>query len=330
MIITVGKEEKNDFATIQDAVNWVELEKNRKDKVVTIQITSGRYEERVRIYRSNIRLIGQGNVSIVAGSYAKEKNERGQEIGTFATATVFLGGQNYELENLTIENNAGQGEFVGQAVALYAHCDKAVFRNCTLLGHQDTLCTGPLPSYQKNGTKFGGIPIKYFYPQYRQYYINCRIEGTIDFIFGGASAFFENCTLFSRKNTSGNPNFITAASTPKNQKWGYVFYRCKVETAKDQPTYLGRPWREYAKTKFWHCEISGDIVAEGWDNWGNSRNEETVEYQEVYLPNQRNQYMKRPVWIHVEEIAMGVEASEVFTTFDDWKMNRYENEDYLE
>lgn len=329
-IVTVGKGTQCDFTAIQEAIDSIEQRVERKEITKTIEIEEGIYYERVQIQRSNVRLIGKGKVKITANSFAREKDESGQEIGTFATATLFLGGQNYYLENLTIENSAGQGSKVGQAVAVYAHCDKAIFKDCIFLGHQDTLCTGPLPPFQKDGTPFGGIAIKHYYLNYRQLYVNCRIEGTVDFIFGGATAYFDRCELYSRDNQKGTPNYVTAASTPQSKEYGFVFNQCSLQTADGQLTYLGRPWRKHAKTIFYHCHLEGKISSKGWDHWGNPENEKTVDYQEIYPTETIAETHQRPNWIKVIKSAEPLLLETIFPLFSQWRMNRYGKEVVLE
>ena len=247
----------------------------------TIRILEGTYEESVQIYRSNLRIIGLGRVEITAARHAMEKDEHGAPIGTFATPTVFLGGRNLLLENLTITNSAGQGEGIGQAVAVYAHCDRTVFRGCTLRGHQDTLFTGPLPPRPRERASFGGIPIREHHSQYRQLYEQCYIEGTVDFIFGGATAYFDHCQIHSLRHYRNRSTYITAASTPEHQSHGYVLYRCYLTGDLGiAPVYLGRPWREYARTILVECHLGKHIHPDGWHNWDKPANEQTVVYQE--------------------------------------------------
>ncbi|KTS80450.1 pectin methylesterase [Paenibacillus jamilae] len=275
----VGKEFFCDFHTIQEAIHV--LEQSPSNEMETLTILSGTYEEAVRIYRSNLHIIGIGQVEVRMDRYAKERNEAGEEIGTFATPTLFLGGSHLILENLIISNTAGQGEHIGQAVAVYAHCDQTVFRNCTFKGYQDTLFTGPLPPAPKERLKFGGIPLKEHHAHYRQLYQHCYIEGTIDFIFGGATAYFEDCEIRSLRHHKNHTSYVTAASTPQGQTYGYVFDHCYLTAEPDiTPVFLGRPWREYAKTVFVDCKMGDHIDPRGWDNWDNVSNEKTVCYQE--------------------------------------------------
>ncbi|MGG4217498.1 pectinesterase family protein [Paenibacillus jamilae] len=275
----VGKESFCDFHSIQEAINV--LEQSPSSEMETLAILSGTYEEEVRIYRSNLHIIGIGQVEIRMDRYARERNEAGEEIGTFATPTLFVGGSHLILENLIISNTAGQGEHIGQAVAVYAHCDQTVFRNCTFKGYQDTLFTGPLPPAPKERLKFGGVPLKEHHAHYRQLYQHCYIEGTIDFIFGGATAYFEDCEIRSLRHHKNHTSYVTAASTPQGQTYGYVFDHCYLTAEPDiTPVFLGRPWREFAKTIFVDCKMGDHIDPRGWDNWGNTANEKTVCYQE--------------------------------------------------
>jgi pectinesterase len=162
-------------------------------------------------------------------------------------------GNDCRIENLTIKNTAGR---VGQAVALHVEGDRFVAKNCTLLANQDTLYTATENS--------------------RQYYKDCYIEGTTDFIFGEAIVVFQSCTLKSLVNS-----YITAASTRPGHAYGYVFFDCKLiaDTAAKK-VYLGRPWRPYSKTVFINAEMGAHILKEGWNNWRNADNEKTVLYAE--------------------------------------------------
>jgi pectinesterase len=147
-------------------------------------------------------------------------------------------GNDFSAENLTIQNTAGR---VGQAVALHVEGDRCIVRHCKLLGNQDTLYTGTEGS--------------------RQYYKDCYIEGTTDFIFGEATVVFDSCVIKSLINS-----YIAAAATTPRQEFGFVF--------------LGRPWRPYAKTVYIRTEMGGQITPIGWDNWRNPENEKTAFYAE--------------------------------------------------
>lgn len=321
----VGKESFCDYRTIREGVEALERDASMKPE--TLYILSGRYEEQVVIYRSHLRIVGIGDVEIAMNRYAKERDEHGEEIGTFATPTLFLGGSHLVVENLTISNTAGQGERIGQAVAVYAQCDQTVFRNCTLKGHQDTLFTGPLPPAPRERAAFGGIPLREHHAHYRQFYQNCYIEGMVDFIFGGATAVFEACEIRSLVHEGGGVGYITAASTPLGQKHGYVFRDCFLTGEQGVPkasVYLGRPWREYAQTVYVHCLMGEHIHPEGWDNWSNPANEATVRYLELGTGTRDAGRLRssRVPWAECQEDAEGeheYRTEHVFSGTDFWR-----------
>ena len=250
--IHVAPDGTGDFKTIQGAIDGT---KSFPDERITIYIKDGIYKEKVKVHAWNNRLTlkGQraGGVVIRWDDYFNKIN-RGRN-STFHTATLLVQGDDFRAENLIIENTAGP---VGQAIALSVEADRCVFKNCRILGNQDTLYA--------DGANC------------RQYYQNCYIEGTTDFIFGGATALFENCTIHSKSNS-----YITAASTPEGRLYGFVFLGCKLTAAeKVNQVYLGRPWRSYAKTVFVKCDMASHIRPEGWHNWGSPEKERTVFYAE--------------------------------------------------
>lgn len=162
------------------------------------------------------------------------------KLGTFRSFTVRVDANDITFKNITIENNAAR---LGQAVAVHTQGDRIQFVNCRLLGNQDTVYTGM--------------------PNTRIYFLDCYIEGTTDFIFGPSIAWFQDCTIHSKKNS-----YVTAASTLKGQKYGYVFKNCRLTAAEGiDKCYLGRPWGAYAKTVFIDCELGAHILPEGWHDW---------------------------------------------------------------
>jgi pectinesterase len=241
-----------DFTTIQEAIDGT---KSFPDTRITIYIKNGLYKEKVKVHMWNSRLTLKGESAdgvIIRWDDYFSKIDRGRN-STFHTATLLVQGDDFRAENLTIENTAGP---VGQALALSVEADRCVFENCRMLGNQDTL-------YADGANA-------------RQHYKNCYIEGTTDFIFGGATALFENCTIQSKANS-----YITAASTPQGRPYGFVFLNCKLTAADGvNKVYLGRPWRSYAKTVFVKCNMGDHIRPEGWNNWGSTEKERTVYYAE--------------------------------------------------
>ncbi len=320
MPLWVGTEPFCEYATIGEAIE--ELERRDPQLPETLYILSGTYREQLQIHRSNLKMIGVGQVHIEMNRYAREKEADGEEIGTFATPTLFLGGSDLWIENMTVSNTAGQGEYIGQAVAVTAYCDRTVFRSCTFRGHQDTLFTGPLPPSPKERSVFGGIGIRQHHKQYRQLYINCRIEGTVDYIFGSACAYFEHCELHSlARPDQGSVGYITAASTPKHQSFGYVFHHCVLTAASDvspASVYLGRPWRPYAQTVFADCRMGSHIHPDGWNNWNHTANELTVDYREYGSVTGNNSSQRVPWAIHDDSPSTFWNKTDIFAGEHFW------------
>lgn len=249
---------------------------------VVLHIGSGVYREKLVITRPNLTLQGEGesreDVVLVYGDAAFDIMPEGDKRGTFRTASVRIDTHDFTAKHLTFRNDAGCGHTVGQALALYVDGDRNYFEDCCLLGSQDTLFTAPLPlkEAQPGGFKGPGE----FKPRIlgRHCYQNCYIRGDVDFIFGGAVAWFENCTIFScfpkdrrldeAPDQSAVCGYVTAASTPREQRYGYVFHNCSLES--DCPAHtvmLGRPWREWAKTVFLNCRLGEHIHPAGWNDW---------------------------------------------------------------
>ena len=213
------------------------------------------YKEKVVIPESkiNISLIGENGAVLTNDDYASKKNRFGEAMSTSGSSTCYIYAPDFYAENITFENSAGR---VGQAVACFVSGDRVYFRNCRFLGNQDTLYT-----YGKDS---------------RQFYDHCYIEGTVDFIFGWSVALFKDCVIHSLGN-----GYVTAPSTDKGKKYGYVFINCKLTgTDEAEKVYLSRPWRPYARAVYIHCDLGKHIVPEGWDNWGKKENEKTVFYAE--------------------------------------------------
>lgn len=250
---------------------------------VTIRVMPGIYHEKLSLTRPNVTIEGAGaspsDTVISFGDYGYEIMPDGIKRGTFRSYTFFVHAADVTLRNLTIENTAGDSKTHGQAIALYAECDRFVAESCRILGHQDTLFTGPLPPEEYEPGGFRG-PTE-FAPRVngRQYYHNCYICGDIDFIFGSATAYFEGCTIASL-----GPGYATAASTPAGQEYGYVFHDCRfvAEGCPQHAAYIGRPWRDYARVVLTHCAIGTHIHPAGFHDWGKKRAHRTVLFAEYH------------------------------------------------
>jgi pectinesterase len=280
----------NDYTTIANALKSVPVDNKEK---VTIFIRRGVYHEKLIIDRPYICLEGEEleETIITYDDYALMMMTDGVKRGTFRTPTVFINTHDFTAKNITFQNTAGFGNKVGQALALYVDGDRVVFDNCRMIGSQDTLFTAPLPPSPNEVGGFTGP--KEFAPRIngRHYYHNCYIRGDVDFIFGSATAYFDHCEIFSQKNDEllaakdGEEQkvygYITAASTAKDQEYGYVFHQCHLTSdCPKKSVYLGRPWRNYAKTVFMNCELGDHIRDDGWHDWNKEEAHDTILYAE--------------------------------------------------
>ena len=287
--IVVSRDGTGNFRTLQEAI---ESARAFMDYTVTIYVRNGVYKEKVIVpsWVENIDIIGEDRDKTII-TYDDHANIN--KMGTFRTYTVKVEGSDITFKNLTIENNAAQ---LGQAVALHTEGDRLKFINCRILGNQDTIYTG---------AKFT-----------RLYFKDCYIDGTTDFIFGPSTALFENCMIHSKRNS-----YVTAASTPKEAKYGYIFKHCKLtaEPGVDK-VYLGRPWRPYAYTLFIECELGKHIVPAGWHNWDKQSNEETARYMEYKNTGEGANVSERVAWSKqlTKKEAEAVTVDAIFGTQSNW------------
>lgn len=265
----------SNFTSIQSAIDSIPLDNNIPCK---IHIKSGTYYEKLVLNRSYVTLEGdrEEDCILTFDDHAYSTMADGSKMGTFRSSTLFIDANNITLSHLTIQNSSGWGKDVGQAIALYADGDQLYINNCRILGHQDTLFTGPLPPTPIEPNGFVGPKENDPRIVGRQLYHNCYIEGDIDFIFGSACAWFEHCTIYShalpsypdQDNRNMIHGYITAASTPKDEKFGYIFHCCHITgNCPKGSVFLGRPWREYAKVIFLKCTIDDHIHPLGFHDW---------------------------------------------------------------
>lgn len=248
-VFTVAKDGSGEYRYIQDAIDAMRV---YPLAAITLYIKNGVYNEKIELPATNTDVIFIGESVEKTIITFNDYSGRGRHT-TFTSYTAKISGNRFRAENITFANSAGP---VGQAVALYVDADKAVFKNCRFLGNQDTIFAAGESS--------------------RQYFTNCYIEGTTDFIFGPSTAVFDACTIKAKSNS-----YITAASTTPGKKFGYVFLDCKIVADSNvTKVHLGRPWRAAAKTVFVRCTLPKQIAAEGWNNWGNAENEKTTFYAE--------------------------------------------------
>lgn len=293
-MITVSKDGSGDYTSIQEAINSITTVPE------TVFIKNGIYKERVEITKDNITLIGENvdSTIITYDCYALMPMKDGSKCGTFRSYTFFVNANHFHAYNITFENSSGFGKDVGQAIAVYAEGDDITFKNCHMLGHQDTLFTGPLPHKEKQTGGFVG-PTE-FAPRIpgHQLYEDCFISGEIDFIFGSAICYFKNCELFALNRNEAINSYYTAPSTYEDQKYGYVFESCHFTgNCPERTVMLSRPWRIYAKVVLLNCNLSGQITEIGFHDWNKPESHETCYYAEYncfgdgYVPDKRPDYV---------------------------------------
>ncbi|NJW52116.1 pectinesterase family protein [Salinimicrobium oceani] len=297
--ILVSQKGDGDFTSIQEAIDST---RDLGPGEVVIKIKAGVYNEKLEIpsWKHQLTLIGEDRKRTIIRNddfSGKIDPQNKKKHSTFTSYTVLVRGNDIKLENLTIQNTSC-GE--GQAVALHVEGDRFVIKNADILGYQDTLYTATEGS--------------------RQLYLNCFIEGTTDFIFGEATAVFKNCTIKSLKDS-----FITAAATPQNQEFGYVFLDCNFIAAKGvDEVYLGRPWRPYAKTVLINSQLGPHILPEGWDPWTGDKmfpnKQRTAYYAEYNSSGPGASPETRAAWTHQlsKEEAERFNLKHIFSSKKDW------------
>ncbi len=293
--IFVARDGTAEFRNIDDAL---EVCRAFMSYHKVIYVKKGTYKEKLIIpsWLTNVEICGEDRDNTII-TYDDHANVfikgTDRKMGTFRSYTVQVNGNDIIFKNITIENSAAR---LGQAVALHTQGDRLVFINCNILGNQDTIYTGGINT--------------------RLYFKDCHIEGTTDFIFGPSTAWFENCSILSRINS-----YITAASTPQDVKYGYVFNKCRIIAAEGvDKVYLGRPWRPYAYTIFMNCELGKHIRPEGWYNWGKESNEKTARYLEYNNRGEGASKNNRVAWsrqLNKKEAAQ-ITLENVFKQNDGW------------
>lgn len=296
--ITVAQDGSGDFLTIQSAIDAV----NAENLPFLIYVKNGIYKEKVVIPSSKQKLsiVGEDKdkTIITNDDFSGKANPNSKKsIGTSDSYTVLVRANDVTIENVTIQNSWCEK---GQAVSLHVKGNHFLIRNSKILGCQDTLLT------DGDGTM--------------QYYENCYIDGTTDFIFGPATAVFKDCTINSKKDS-----YITAASTPENQEFGYVFFNCKLTADTNVGNvFLGRPWRPYAKTVFIKCDLGSHILPEGWNPWKDERfadKTKTAFYAEYKNKGKGSKTTERVDWSHQlsKDEAKKYTLKYIFKDYKDWK-----------
>jgi len=306
-LIVVSKDGKGNFTKVQKAIDAVENGSFVRTKIL---VKAGTYKEKVIIPENKGAILLEGenpeNTIITYDDFASKKNSDGKNIGTTNSSTIFIYSDNFSAKNISFENSSGR---VGQAVAVLTSGDRITFENCRFLGNQDTLyLKGVQDSPDKSRPS-------------RNYFKNCYIEGTTDYIFGAGTAVFENCVIYSKETAS----YVTAASTPQQNEYGFVFINSKiVGDAKEKSVYLGRPWRPFAKTVFIDCEINSTIKPEGWHNWSKPDAEKTTFYGEYNSKGSGANISKRVFWSHqlTKEESKKYTAKNILSGKDNWNFRK--------
>ena len=296
--LTVAQDGTGEFASISEAVLAVPY-----DLEAEITIGPGTYREKLVCEKRCITLRGAGMdaTRLVFGDAGRLPHPDGRPTHTFRSYTAFFSGEELTVEDLTIENDAGPGGEVGQAVAAYVDTTHAVFRRVQLLGNTDTLFCAPLPEAERE--KDGFLGPRKFSPRKptAQYFQNCIISGDIDYIFGGADALFEQCTVRTVNNADAPHRYITAPSGPADGL-GFVFWDCDFVSDCDAGSvYLGRPWRPTGKTAVLDCRLGAHIAPEGFSGWRDRTDTSLAGFAESGSTGAGA--APRPDWIRVPEAA---------------------------
>ncbi|OFY55334.1 MAG: hypothetical protein A2X22_02805 [Bacteroidetes bacterium GWF2_49_14] len=287
----VADDGTGDFMTVQEAINAVPDFRNKR---TTIFIKNGTYREKLILpsSKTNVTFIGENvdRTILTFDDFAAKTNRFGEPVGTTGSASFYIFAEGFIAENITFENSSGP---VGQAVAVRIDGDRVAFKNCRFIGFQDTL----YPHGEKS----------------RQYYLNCYIEGSVDYIFGWSTVVFDRCTLFCKDH-----GYIAAPSTLEETEFGFVFLNCTITgSAPEASFYLGRPWRPYGKSVFIGCKLGKMIKPEGWNNWRDPEKEKTAFFAEYGNSGDGATLEQRVPWAHLLTPAMA-ERYTVNTILGDW------------
>ncbi|GLJ10948.1 hypothetical protein SUGI_0138550 [Cryptomeria japonica] len=284
--VMVAKDGSGKYRTIADALNAAPMQSQKR---YVIYIRGGIYEEKLIVTKQNIMLVGDGKgVTVIAGSNSHTQDSSPLTANFMACANGFMA------RDITFQNTAGP--YKGQAAALLVRSDRSVFYRCSIIGYQDTL---------------------YAHSQ-RQFYRECDIYGTIDFIFGNAAAVFQACNLIARKPLKGQSNVITAQGRgDPNENTGFSMHNCTVLAAADLvpaeksvPTHLGRPWQKYARTVYMQCFMDNLVQPSGWLEWDGNFALKTLYYGEYMNSGPGAATANRVQWPGYRVIKSAMEASQ--------------------
>ncbi|KAL5565976.1 hypothetical protein UlMin_029140 [Ulmus minor] len=276
--VVVNQDGSGNFTTINEAVAAAPNNTATSGKYFVIHVVRGVFEEYVSIAKNkqNLMLIGDGiNQTVITGNRSVIDGWT-----TFNSATFAVVGQGFVAINITFRNTAGAMKH--QAVAVRNGADLSAFYSCSFEGYQDTLYTHSL----------------------RQFYRNCEIYGTVDFIFGNAAVVLQNCNIFPRLPLQNQFNAITAQGrTDPNQNTGISIHNCSIRAADDLAssnstirTYLGRPWKEFSRTVYLQSFMDSLIDPAGWVEWNGDLGLSTLYYGEFNNTRLGSNTSSRVTW----------------------------------
>ncbi len=264
-----------------------------------IRLAPGIYRQKLLITTPGLTIEGAGSEEtiLVWGDYANALDEFGRELNTFRTYTAAVCADHITMRDLAVVNDALEPEKKGQEVALSVIGDDFLMEDCRLTSTQDTLFAGPLPpdlivrydGFLRAELRRGG--------EMRQIFRNCRIEGTVDFIFGCGSTLFDRCELRSLVDAR-NVGYVAAPAHGPDQKTGYEFQSCRFTCeagVAPGSIYLARPWRDHGLSSFFDCTYGSHIAVLGFDKWNGTHRDKTARFRESpALPG-------RVSWVNNEE-----------------------------
>lgn len=282
---------------------------NSKDILI---LNDGIYYEKVEVWNSNITIKAKHHLKakIAHKDYYHKIMPDNNECNTFRTYTLYVGGNDVKIEGIIIENQAVPSCIYGQAVAMHVDGNNFTCEECVITGAQDTLFTGPMPA---------DLLLRYegFYPiekrkgtPSKQIYRKCTIKGDVDFIFGCATVFFDQCKIISLDRNSTKPSYICAPAHPEELPFGYLFHKCIIQG--NEPAYLARPWRDYGCAAFIECELDNHILPEGYNKWDNTHRDQTARFYEYSTQIDTS---RRVSWAHLLSSAEATNYLKMFLSY---------------
>jgi len=302
----VAADGSGDYKTVQDAIAAVP---EKSDTRTILHLKPGTYDGPFIIPKNkpNITIQGDDPATTIL-SWDRNVRDPIPTGNDGFNPGLQVRGDDFQAIRVTIQNISGDH---GQALALRADGDRAIFLDCHITGWQDTVMVN-------NG---------------RDLFQDCTIAGRVDFIYGSATAWFQDCEIHSR-----NGGHVTAASTLRDHLYGFVFKNCKLtgdsiaydpattnpsSTVKPKVTPLadlGRPWRPYASVTYLDCELGSHIKPAGWNNWGKKSNEQTARYSEYQSTGPGAAPDQRAAWSHqlTDDQAKQITIQAVLAGDDNW------------